>query len=232
MASSGTYTFQMTRDDIISAALRLTGRFATGETIPVEDMNNCAQALNIITKEMVLEGLPLWCVQDIAIPLVAGQGTYNLSTITGIRQPIRVLDGYLRNAVGNDTPLPMSSRYDYDTLGMKNQQGVPNQAFYDPQLGACAITLYPIPVDALSTYHVVIQRQLQDFNLSTDNPDFPQEAFRLLKWCLADEIALEYQTPEGIRREFNQKAAHLREKFFAYQQEQAPIYFTPTERRA
>ncbi len=230
MPSSGTYTFQMSRDDLIAASLRLTGRFAAGETIPAEDVTNCAQALNVIVKEMVTEGLPLWCVQDVAIPLVAGQASYDLSTVTGQTLPQRILDGYLRDSFGNDVSLPITSRYDYDSLGGKLQQGVPNQAWYNPQLGAGTVTLYPVPADSTHTYHAIIQRQIQDFNISIDNPDFPQEAFRLLKWCLADEIGLEYQTPEGTRREINQKASSLKDKFFSYQQEQASVIFTPSER--
>lgn len=232
MASSGTYTFGMTRDDIILAALRLTGRFGAGQTIPAEDITNCAQALNVICKEMVTEGLPLWCVQAVPIPMIAGQATYNLSTLTGQTLPQRILDGWLRVvASGSDAQFMPESRYNYDTLGQKAQPGRPVQCFYDPQVGAGTLTMYPVP-DTSNTYvyYVVIQRQIQDFNLSTDNPDFPQEAFRLLKWALADEIALEYQTPEGIRRELNQKANGLRSKFFDYQQEQVSVTFTPSER--
>lgn len=232
MPSSGTYNFQMTRDDLIAASLRLTGRFGAGVAIPAEDITNCAQALNILCKELVTEGLPLWCVQNLAIPLIAGQASYNLSTLTGQTLPQRILDGYLTLLVSNsDIQFAPKSRYDYDNLGLKTQQGVPNQCFYDPQLGAGALIMYPVP-DATSTYvyHAIIQRQIQDFNLATDNPDFPQEAFRLLKWCLADEVGLEYQTPEGVRREINQKAVSLKEKFFSYQQEQASIQFTPSER--
>jgi hypothetical protein len=73
----------------------------------------------------------------------------------------------------------------------------------------------------------VIQRQLQDFNLATDTPDFPQEAFRLLKWCLADEVALEYQTPVGMRQEIAARASHLRENYAASLQEQVAVRFTP-----
>jgi hypothetical protein len=230
MPSSGTYTFSLSRDDLIAASLRLTGRFAAGEPIPADDLTNCAQALNIIVKEMVTDGLPLWCVQDVPVQLAAGVASYNLSAITGMPLPQRILDGYLRYSTGNDLALAPKSRYDYDTLGMKSAPGIPNQCFYDPQLGAGTLFFYPVPVDSTCTYHAIIQRQIQDFNLGTDNPDFPQEAFRLLKWCLADEIALDYQTPEGTRREINQKAVALKEKFFAYQQEYASVVFTPSER--
>ncbi len=230
MATSGTYSFTMSRDDIIGAALRLTGSFGEGDVIPPDDITNCAQALNILAKELALEGLPLWCVVDLAVPLVAGQASYNLSQISGVNLPLRILDAYIRDSTGNDTTLIIVSRYDWDTLGQKFQPGVPNQCWYDPQLGAGSLTLYDVPADATQTVHVVIQRQIQDFNLSTDNPDFPQEAFRLLKWCLADEIALEYQATPDVRKEINVKAVGYKDKFFSSDQEQASIYFTPSER--
>lgn len=231
MARSNTYSFTMTRDDIIDAALRLTGRFGSGDTIPPEDVQNCAQALNILAKELATDGLPLWCVEDISFPCVGGQAAYNLSTITGMTLPLRILDAYRRDSTGNDVTLQIVSRYDYDTLGYKAQQSVPNQCWYDPQIGAGMLTLYDVPqTGTTDTIHVVIQRQIMDFNLATDNPDFPQEAYRLLKWCLADEIALEYQTPIADRQEINAKAKGYRDKFFDFEQEQASIYFTPSER--
>jgi hypothetical protein len=220
----------MSRDDIIGAALRLTGAFGDQDVIPATDITNCAQALNILAKEMANDGLPLWCVVDFPVAMVAGQAVYNLSTLTGQPRPLRLLDLYLRSATGNDVTMKIVSRYDYDTLGSKSSTGVPNQAYYDPQLGAATITLYDVPIDATHTMHVVYQRQIQDFNLSSDNPDFPQEAFRLLKWCLADEIALEYQASAGVRNEIGMRANMYREKFFASEQEQTSIFFTPSER--
>lgn len=231
MASSGTYGFTMSRDDIIGAALRLTGAFGDQDVIPASDISNCAQALNILAKELSNEGLPLWCVVDFPISLVAGQALYNFSQLSGQPRPLRILDMYLRSATGNDVSIALVSRYDWNTLGSKFSPGVPNQAFYDAYLGEATITLYDVPDDSTRTLHVVYQRQIQDFNLATDNPDFPQEAFRLLKWCLADEIALEYQAKGEVRNEINQRALSYKNKFFGMEQEQVSVYFTPSERR-
>jgi hypothetical protein len=233
MASSGTYGFTVSRDDLIAAALRLTGAFGDQDVIPPSDIQNCAQALNILAKELALDGLPLWCVQDISFPTVIGQAAYNLSTIAGMTLPQRILDAYIRDQTGNDVTLTIVSRYDYDTLGQKAQQSVPNQCWYDPQIGAGILTLYDVPADNTHMIHVVIQRQIQDFNLATDTPDFPQEAYRLLKWCLADEISLEYQATKDVRLEINQKATGYRDKFFASPlgEEQASVFFTPSERK-
>jgi hypothetical protein len=184
-------------------------------------------ALNLLVKDLARNELPLWCVVDVSVPLLTGVAAYDLSAASGTTLPLRVLDCYIRDAVGNDTQLTVSSRYDYDRLGNKSQPGVPNQVYYDPQLGAGMLYVYNVPADDTHTLHVVIQRQLQDFNLATDTPDFPQEAFRLLKWCLADEVALEYQTPAGMRQEIAARASHLRENYAASLQEQVSVRFTP-----
>jgi hypothetical protein len=229
---SGTYSFFMSAQDTVAASLRLTGAFDEYETIPAQDLTNCLQALEIICKEMALEGLPLWCVKDISFPTVVGQAAYNLSTLTNSTLPLRVLDQYIVSSTGNSVTMVMTSRYDWDTLGQKFQPGVPNQCWYDPQLAGGTLTLYDVPNDATHTIHVVVQLQMQDVGALTNNIAFPQEAYRMLKWCLADEISLEYRTPANERLEINQKATGLKDKFFnaEFGQEQASIYFTPDNR--
>jgi hypothetical protein len=229
---SGTYSFFMTAQDTVAAALRLTGAFDEYDTIPATDLTNCLQALEILCKEMALDGLPLWCVKDISFPTVIGQAAYNLSALTGSQLPLRILDAYINDQSGNSVNLIMVSRYDWDTLGQKFQPGIPNQIWYDPQLGAGTLTVYDVPSDANHTIHVVTQLQMQDVGVLTNNLAFPQEAYRMLKWNLADEISLEYRTPADERAEISQKAIGYRNKFFSgpNAQEQVSIYFTPSER--
>jgi hypothetical protein len=232
MATSGTTSFSISRDDLILSALRLTGRFSVGDTVPATDITFAAQALNMLVKAMAMKMLPLWCVLDVAVPLVAGQASYNLSTATASTRPLRVLDAYWRSTSGNDVQLYPLSRYDYDLLGQKASPGAPNQYWYDPKLGAGIITLYNVPADATATLHVVVQKQIQDFNLAVDTPDFPQEAYQMLKWSLADEIALEYSTPSPVRAEIAVKAKAYREEFFDSTQEQVSVTLTPSGRGA
>ena len=230
MASSGTYTFGMTANDLVTAALRQTGRFASYDTIPPADTANVLQALNIIVKAMVKNQKPLWCVQQITIPLTLSTATFNLSTLSGTTRPLRCTYAFIRDSAGNDTTVSLVARDDYSTLGQKASPGIPNQAYFDPQLGAATLTVYNVPSDGTHTLYVDIQRQVQDFNLVTDNPDFPQEAFHMLKWCLADEIALEYLAPADIRQSITQKAAAAYEGFFANEREEVSTTFTPSER--
>jgi len=228
MATSGSYDFTINRDDLITAALRVLQVYGIGDTIPPEVMSSCAQSLNIFCKALVLDGLFLWCVQDLAIPMVAAQNQYQIGPLINQPRPLRILDAYLRtNASQSDVSLTITSRYDYDTLGMKQAQGIPNQLYYDPQLGNGIVTLYNVPFDSSTTMHVVIQRPVQDFDLATDNPDFPQEAFQMLKWGLADEIGMDQGARDNVLDRVAMKAREYRKTFVDSQQEQASVFFTP-----
>lgn len=230
---SGTYNFSLTAQQLVTAALVKTGAFDEYQTIPSQDLANVLQSLEIMCKEMALNGMPLWCIQDISFPTVVGQAAYNLSTITGSSLPLRVLDQYIVDSQGNSVTMQMTSRYDWDTLGQKNQQSVPNQVWYDPQLNAGTLTLYNVPADNTHTIHVVLQLQMQDIGSLSNNIAFPQEAYRMLLWNLTDEISLDYRMPSDERLEVNQKATAFRDKFFdaEFGQEQASIFLTPSERR-
>lgn len=232
MATSGIYSFLMSRDSIIKAALRLTTRYGSDDVIPAEDMTLCGEALNIICKEMVSKLLPLWCVQEVSIFLVAGQAAYDVSAASGLPRPMRVLQVFVRDSSGNDRNLEIVTRWDQGYLTQKSSPGSPNQCYYDPQLGAASLVLYNVPTasDVGSKLYVLLQRPVQDFNLATDNPDFPQEAYRMLKWNLADEISLEYSTPRDVRAEINAKAHTFRADFEAGVQDEVSVTFTPSGR--
>lgn len=234
MATSGTYTFSVSRDDLINSALRLVGAIGAADTASPLDITDCALALNMVAKEIALSGIALWCRQKLVVPMVAGQVAYDLSTVAGAGTlPLQILDTYVHYGInGNDRILQAISLSDYNSLGYKLSEGTPTQYYYDVALGAGTITTYPAPTttDASEGNQLIVYvlRQVQDFNLATDTPDFPQEAYRLLKWALADEIALEYLTPLDVRKEINQRANSYRERFMSSQQEHASVIFTPT----
>ena len=227
MTTSGTYAFTVTRDDLIQAALRVCTAYGPLDTIPPQEIIYCAQALNILVKSAAFRALPLWCIQTVSTTLQQGIASYNLSTIAGMVRPQKVINAWIRNASGQDTILAPLARSDYEQLGLKSSLGTPNQFYYDAQLTNATITVYNTPADSTNTFLITLKRQLQDFNLSTDNPDFPQEAYQLLKWCLADEIALEYSTPADVRKEITSKAVAFFDTFMDSEQENASVVFTP-----
>jgi len=230
MATSGTYTFSVTRNDIIGASLRLLEVYGAGETIQADDITNCSQALNILVKEMVISGMPLWTVNEITVGMTSGVSQYSIGLASSQPRPLKILQAFIRDANNQDTMLEVLSRYDFNTLGYKEESGIPNQLYYDPQIGSGIITLFNVPSDSTSTIHLVIQRQIQDFSTASNTPDLPQEAYRMLKWCLAEEIALEYGAKEKSIALIAMKAKQLRDDFMSFEQETASVYFAPNVR--
>lgn len=63
MAFSASYDFVVTRDDIISAALRKLGVLAEGQSPSTNQLTAASQALNVMLKAWKSDSLPLWYVR-------------------------------------------------------------------------------------------------------------------------------------------------------------------------
>lgn len=104
-----------------------------------------------------------------------------------IARPLRLIEDtcYLRNSDSQDTPISTMSRSDYAMLANKTSESRPVQIYYDPQLSAGVLKLWPVPDSSLNILRFSYQRPIEDFNLSTDNPDFPIEWGLPLVYSLA-----------------------------------------------
>lgn len=83
MATSGTTTFTVNRDDIIDSALRTLGVIGVGETPITEDYTNCSQALNIMIKAWAKKGFPLWTYTQVIVPVIPSLGQYPIGPSAG-----------------------------------------------------------------------------------------------------------------------------------------------------
>lgn len=233
MTTSGTYSLDVSRDQIIEAALRSLGVIGAGETATSDDRINCAFALNLILKSLPIETWLLWCYQDIAVPLVSGTASYTLGptgTVVGVR-PLRIAKAWLRDADDNDIPMTQLARQDYEMLTPKNTPGIPVNYYYDPQLTNGVLYTWPVINTTGYTMYVSNQRQLQDIastgSASTETFDLPQEWFQPLRWILADEVSHEYvlnlQKVDFIKA----RADMWRDKMSNFTREEPGVYFTP-----
>ena len=227
-------SFSVSASDLVASALRLTGRFGAGDTIPTQDQLNVLQALNIIVKQLVVMGLPLWAIENVNIPLVAGQKSYTIGpSATGVgavvaNRPMKIKQAFITNSTGNNTILNVVSRYDYNQNGLPNTSGVPNELWYYPTLPNGVINIFDVPTDSLSSITIVSQRTFNDFNTFSDTPDFPQEWYAPLKWLLADEISLEYECKPNVIAKIQQKASDYREVVSGWGKEDVPVQFVPS----
>ncbi len=83
MATSGTTTFNETRDTLISNALQLLGYLAAGETANANDITFCASIMNQMMKAWQAQGIHLWTTEEGTLFLVNGQAQYSLTSSGG-----------------------------------------------------------------------------------------------------------------------------------------------------
>jgi hypothetical protein len=76
VAFSGDKTWSVTRDDVISAALRKIAVYDAADGIPAQELTNAATALNALIKEWAGEGLAIWLRQKTILILNYGQPYY------------------------------------------------------------------------------------------------------------------------------------------------------------
>ena len=200
MATSGTYDFTVTRDEIVTAALRKIGVVDAGETPTSDELSDGAEDLNIMVKgwmapnNFIAKGLKLWQRARASLTLSASI-SFDLKPSGGdcdIQIPVAIISAVLRDSDDNDTVLEPMSFEQYEALGNKTDTGTPSRYYYERSLSTGTLYLDVIPDDTTDTIEFVYLQVLEDFDSSTDNPDFPQEWYEPLVYNLALRLAPDY----------------------------------------
>lgn len=222
--------FQVSQDQIIRAAMRECGALdPTGIPSPT-DYTNIGLALNMLLKYWVKDGIPLWKVSTLTLPMVANQITYSIGTLGPdlvTDRPLRVLEAEIVTIANSQSiQLWSLSREQYVELSGKFISfGIPTQYWFQP-LGSEAteqsatISFYPIP-SASATWNVLLkalQPITNAINL-TDVLDFPSEYYLPLKWALAYEIANEYPVSDSRYARIEKRAISSKEEIAEWGQE-------------
>lgn len=167
MTTSGTYAFNPAMGEIVLYAYQNIGVRPT--SVLQEHMESARMATNMMLSRWSNQGVNLWCVDLVTVPLVEGQTTYAVDGNT-----IMVLDAYTTTSSGIDRVIMPISRTEYASYPNKAQQGFPTSYWFD-RLISPTITLWPVPDGSSATilkYYRV--RQIQDANLQNgENAEIP-----------------------------------------------------------
>jgi len=241
---SSTYT--VSRDQIITLALRKLGVLEIGDVPDPETINNAAMSLNLLIKQLSTEGLKLWKNSELIIPLITNQTTYILGgstsalmydslnpTVAITDRPLKVIQGFYRNITVTpyiDIPVMVVSKQEYNVLGSKFSTGTANTIFYDTKKLNGVLYVYLTPDVNASTnieLHIVAQLPLNDLSSALDIPDFPNEWMNCLVWNLADQLALEYGVPMNSRQEIGMRAGTYKTLLTDWDVEASSTFFAP-----
>jgi len=231
MATSGNANYSTTRDDIIKRALRLIGAVAQGETPTTDQITEAAIALNGLVKAWQADGMPLWALKQYAVPMTASVNSYEIGAgkTVDTPKPLKVLQAWNRDTVSNvDIPMRILTKQEYNMLGNKSSSGDPIQIYYEPLLDHGVLHLFPTPTSTDVTnaaIYIVYQRPFEDFDASTDNPDFPQEWYDAITYGLATRLAPEYGVSIADRKTLWQEMSIIKQEALNFGLEEGSMFF-------
>lgn len=235
MTTSNQTIFEITRDQIIKAALRKLGRLARGQSPDAQQLTDGQEALNAIVAEFTTLGMPLWARTDFTLPMVAGQSTYTLGVGQAVNTPfpIRIHGIVLRNSFGGVISMFPVARDDFNLLNVTST-GTPVNYTYQPLINYGVLKVWPTPdATVVSEYTAVItyQKPFQGFTAGTETPDFPQEWQNALIYALAVSLAPEYQIPLLDRQQLQKEAEIHLNTALSGGVEEASFFFQPDNMR-
>lgn len=129
----------------------------------------------------------------------AASGNVVFGYTSRIVRPLKIVRGsmFRRDITNSDTPVELVGKLEYDAMTAKTQSGKTIKAAYQPLLTSGRLWTWPCADLSTDVLRFTIERPFQDFDTTTDNPDFPVEASLALVLNLAVLLA----GPNGAKDE-------------------------------
>jgi hypothetical protein len=220
MATSGTTGFNLELIDWIEEA---------GERCGVEiraghQVRSARRSLNLVLAEMANRGLNLWTLEELVIPLVAGQRVYPLPADT-----VDTFEAVIRTGTGTsqtDLMLNRISAAVYATIPNKLTAGRPYQMWVNRQI-IPELVLWPVPDTTPYTLVCGRLRRLQDAGDGLTTQDIPFRFLNAVIAGLAYHMSLKF--PEALPRVTVLKQQYDEAWQLAADEdrEKAPVRFVP-----
>jgi hypothetical protein len=220
MTTSGTTTFNLTIDEIVSEAFERCGMQITNGN----QLKSARRSLNLIFMEWASRGLNLWTIEEEAIPLVSSSPEWNLPADT-----VDILSAVVRDLSqppGIDISIQRISRSEYLNTPNKTVTARPSQ-FYVQRTIQPKVFLYPAPGGGGGPYELRFYRirRIEDAGNYTNTAEVDFRFLPCLVAGLAYQISLKYAADRSMalkqlyEEEFARAAAEDRDR--------ASVYFVP-----
>jgi len=157
----------------------------------------------------------------------SGNKVYAYTTKSDV--PQKLLYAFRSDINGFDTEVSIIGENEYRRQSNKTSDGPPVEIWYNRKGNTSTGELFVWPDNGGKNWDkiVLIANHLpDDFDASSDNPDFPIEFGNVLVWGLAAEIASEYGLSESEQGRLWQIAQHKLDNALDYSTENASVIFT------
>lgn len=231
MTTSADTTYELTRNQIIEAAMRKGGRLAKGQSADSTDLTNGTIALNSLIAELQsAHSMPLWARKDYSVTLVTGQRDYTIGDGQTINTPfpLKMEKVILETITGGSMREIFPVAYQDFRILNTETTGTPSNYTYQPKINVGVLSIWPLPdATAVTTYtlQLTYQRPFEGFTAAGETPDFPQEWQNVLIYGLAVSMAPEWGVPIEDRRELKKEYKEHLDNMV--DMEEASLYFQP-----
>lgn len=227
MATSGTQSWELDRDDIIEAAYRKLGVPGEGNTLSATQTSDGGTALNSVVALAQTDGMPLWK------RTTSTQTPSTTSQVYTLANAVKIAAVYLRDSGGTQYELENKSLYDFNRLP-RNSVGVPVSWTWAPSVEGGTVSIWPLTSDSNTvsskTIVIVYQKEFDDFTASGNTPDFPSYWTLALIYQTAAVLAPEQGVPLPDRQEINKLAQLYWAQASAYGDEGGSLFVQPEKR--
>lgn len=234
MTTSGTTVFSLTRDQLITAAVRKTGRLASGQSLSAQQLSDGQQALNGIIALLQTKGMPLWARAEYTFSTTLATSSYTI----GVGQtldtpyPVKIHQAFAINTVASPntgTEMEILSTYDLSLSVVSSTGPLPTQLSYQPKVDLGIITIWPIPDSTAASdidIKIIYSRPFEMFTSGTETLDIPREHHMPIIYNLAVALAPEYGVPLQDRQMLMKEAMTYQDAVDSFGQEDGSLYFT------
>lgn len=210
MPSSTVSTYQITRNELIEAALRKIGVLAEGVSANATQLTTGQQAANLAIKHLQTKGMQAWVKTTIPITFTALVSSYNIGEgqTVNVPYPLKIEQAYLEDSSGSLIDLELESSYNFNLLPT-NAEGTPVKVTYNPNINVGVLRVWPKPTSEIAsdyTLKIISQAPFKVFTSASETLDFSEEWQLPLVYLTASFLADDYQLPIDDRRYIKNKA--------------------------
>jgi len=214
---------------IINDAMHDAGLLGEGDDPNSEQLASNLRRLCDIINLWQTQGLKLFLLEEIIIPLVAGTASYSVNPAAGVEphKHMRVLQGRVETPAGLRRPLNSISWNEWNRLSNTGPSSIVGY-FVDKQANSLVVNFWNTPdtFEATNTVVLLVQTQAENpYNLES-NVSFPQEWRIALRWGLADDICT--GQPQAIMDRCAQRAQVYRQQLEDWDVEDTETTFAPS----
>jgi len=164
---------------------------------------------------------------DVAVDNVV----YNYTT--RLSRPMEIIEARCRQSGDTEIPINIVSRNDYMEMTDKDTTGKPNMVYYDPQLTAGRLYVWPISDDVENKIVMTVKYPIELFSAYNNDVELPDEWINALQSNLAKQLLPEY--PGQVSAEniilIRSMAKESLEAVTIFDNDSTSYRFTPSSRR-